>query len=180
MSATKPQIASAARNVLKRAEYMSTELRADPRGDAWEAKFSASIALLRSVGHVLDKTDGKRSAKLRAAIDQWWTPINAGKRQKAPEIFWAFIDEERNLILKEGDVRAGQSTMIELVGVSATALVAGQTPPPPPPPPKPPKATHSYHMNHGPFAGRDPRDLIEEAIAWWRTQLDLIEEKANA
>jgi hypothetical protein len=59
MSMATIHTASAARVVLSRAEYMLTELRDDPRGVAWEAKFSASVALLRSIGHVLEKTDKK-------------------------------------------------------------------------------------------------------------------------
>jgi hypothetical protein len=30
-------------------------------------------------------------------------------------------------------------------------------------------------MNNGHFAGRDPRELIDEAIAWWRQQILIIE-----
>jgi hypothetical protein len=103
----------------------------------------------------------------------------ANKANKEPKIFWEFIDEERNLILKEGELRAGQSTMVTIVGVQATALVAGQSPPPPPPQ-QSPRATHSYHMTGGSFAGRDPHDLVEEAIQWWRSELEAIEKNANA
>ena len=61
--------------------------------------------------------------------------------------------------------------------IAATALAAGQTPPPPSPK-KSPEANYSYHMNEGVFAGRSPHDLIDEAIQWWRKELDTIEESA--
>jgi hypothetical protein len=88
MTAATAHLASAARVVLGRAEYMLTELRAESQGIAWEAKLSASIALLRSVGHVLDKTDSKRSLHLKQAINSWWKKIKVGEKSKKPEIFW--------------------------------------------------------------------------------------------
>ena len=39
---------------------------------------------------------------------------------------------------------------------------------------------HHYTMNDGFFAGRDQRDLIAEAIAWWETQLTTLEVSACA
>jgi hypothetical protein len=38
-----------------------------------------------------------------------------------------------------------------------------------------PETSYSYHMNEGDFTGRDPRDLIDEAIAWWHEQIFKIE-----
>jgi hypothetical protein len=53
MTPATTHFASAAHEVLARAEYILTELRAEPQGIEWEAKLSASIALLRSVGALL-------------------------------------------------------------------------------------------------------------------------------
>ncbi len=60
----------------------------------------------------------------------------------------------------------------------AMALAAGQPNPPPKLSPPLPAASHSYHMMTGTYAGRDPRDLIEEAIAWWEQQIESIEQDA--
>lgn len=169
--------ASAAREVLSRCEYILNGLRQEPTGIAWEVKFSAALALLRSVGHVLKKTDSPTSSALKNEIDRWWKEIMANK-SKHP-IFWEFVEQERNLILKENQVRAGQSAMIFLQGVSATGIAAGQEPPPAPTQTNTPKAIYSYHMNEGPFIGRDPRDLIEDAIRWWHEQIINIEKRAN-
>jgi hypothetical protein len=126
--------ASEARKVLPRAEHMLAELRKDPQDIvAWEAILTACIAILRSVGHVLDKVDGKTNPRLRQSIDSWWVKIKEGEQSKNPPIFWAFIDEERNLILKKNQLRTGESTMVGVVGVRAYALVAGQVPPLPQP-----------------------------------------------
>ena len=35
-------------------------------------------------------------------------------------------------------------------------------------------------MKNGRFAGRDPRDLVTDAIEWWEKQLDYIEQEAAA
>jgi hypothetical protein len=171
-------IAKAAREVLSRCEYFYGKLREDPAGIDWEAQFSAALALLRSVGHVLDKTDGATNILLDAKEKEWWKDINANKNNHA--IFWEFIENERNLILKEGQLRAGQSTAVFIQGVSAIGLAGGQSLPPPLSSPKALTANHSYHMNDGMFAGRDPRDLIELAIQWWNAQLIEIETAANA
>jgi hypothetical protein len=75
-------------------------------------------------------------------------------------------------------LNAGQSAMVPLQGAEVTALAAGQAPPPPKPIPPRPPTTYSYHMNSGPFAGHDPRELIKEGIAWWERQIADIERDA--
>jgi hypothetical protein len=75
--------------------------------------------------------------------------------------------------LKDCDVRAGQSAAISFSGVvvvggeksDLTSLRAEALP----------QVTYSYHMNEGTFVGRDPRELIDEAIAWWNQQVIRIE-----
>lgn len=37
------------------------------------------------------------------------------------------------------------------------------------------RAEYHYVMNDGPFKGRDPRDLADEAIAWLEEYLDRID-----
>src|SRR4051794_23138127 len=98
--------ASASREVLERCEYLLMELRAEPTGIAWQAKLSATIALLRSVGHVLYWESKKANKSFETAVQQWWEGLK--QRKPKPEIFWQFIECERNLILKEGQLRAGQ------------------------------------------------------------------------
>jgi len=166
----------AARDVLARCEYLLDELKAKPIGIAWQAKLSGTIALLRSVGHVLNKVDAAASPAARAEVDRWWAAIKSTK--STPDIFWDFIEVERNLILKEGQLRAGQSATVQLVGVQAAAIAAGQTPPPESPK-QSPKASYSYHMNDGPFTGHHPHDLVAKALQWWRDQLDLIDSKIS-
>jgi hypothetical protein len=173
---TAANTASASREVLERCDYLLTELRAEPKGIAWQAKLSATIALLRSVGHILER-ESKASKSFETAVKQWWKGLK--QRKPKPEIFWQFMEDERNLILKEGQLRAGQSVAITLVGATVIAL-AGDQVAPPPAPQQSPQAIYSYHMNDGPFSGRDPRELVAEAIMWWRTELQAIEKIASS
>jgi len=59
----------------------------------------STICLLRMIGHVLHKVDSKLSITHKAVIDKWWSEINQNKPE--PTIFWTFINESRNLVLKE-------------------------------------------------------------------------------
>jgi hypothetical protein len=146
----------------------------NPVGVAWQAQFSGCVALLRSVGHVLHKVDAASSEKLASNATKWWKGITASKPE--PKIFWEFIDAERNLILKESEIRAGRSVSVVLRGVEARGSVAGEKTEPITLTANPqPEAQYSYHMNQGHFAGRDPRELIDEAIAWWHLQISIIE-----
>jgi hypothetical protein len=166
--------AQATREVVSRCEFFRQKLWENPVGVAWQAQFSGCIALLRSVGHVLDKVDAASSERLASNARKWWDSIKASKPEA--RIFWEFIEKERNLILKESEIRAGQSVTIDLRGVQAQGSVAGEKPEPttllaearteP---------SYSYQMNQGHFAGRDPRELIGEAIAWWHQQILIIE-----
>lgn len=166
--------AKAAREVIARCEFLRDKLREDPVGVAWTAQFSGCLALLRSVGHVLDKVDAATSNRIEVNAKQWWNGLKQSKPE--PKIFWEFIEAERNLILKESDIRAGQSAFITPLGVQAVGLVAGEKPKAAPSiETRPPTVTYSYHMNEGAFAGRDPRDVIDEAIDWWLQQISKIE-----
>ncbi|MCW0234263.1 MAG: hypothetical protein OJJ21_11750, partial [Ferrovibrio sp.] len=59
------------------------------------AQYIAILSLLRSVGHVLDKVDRKSSPALDAAISATWPVL------KKESVFINYIEEPRNLLLKE-------------------------------------------------------------------------------
>lgn len=64
----------------------------------WKFFWIAGIALLRTVGHVLAKSDALTSAEHKVEIDQLWAEWKSAP--KVNDIFWDFIEEERNNILK--------------------------------------------------------------------------------
>jgi hypothetical protein len=64
----------------------------------WKVFWVAGVATLRIIGHVLAKVDGSSSAVHKAEINRLW---GEWKDERAEHtIFWDFIEEERNSILK--------------------------------------------------------------------------------
>jgi hypothetical protein len=152
------------------------ELHHDLMGSSWIVRWSGVIGLLRVVGFALQKLDGQNCTALNRAQEEWWQGLR--RSQPHPSIFWGFIHDDRNALLHGAEIRAGQSAMVPLVGVSATARAAGQEPPKVQAARPQPIATYTYHMTKGPHAGRDPRELVEEAIQWWHLEIERIERDA--
>ncbi len=121
-------------------------------GARWRVRWVAAIALLRAVGHVLRNVDSKTDPGWKNAIDAAWSQLLASKPK--PAIYWEFIQDERNSVLKEYRPKAGQGVTIHV----------GSTP-----------VEYAYAMNDGTYKGRDPRDVVREAIDWWDDYLRDIE-----
>jgi hypothetical protein len=111
------------------------------------------LALCRAVGHVLDKVDRHSSAALSEAIDAAWKRWS--EDQQIHRIFWDFVEDGRNCVLKQYEFR--------FFSGPTTALVGGQ----------------SFTLDDllfcpttdGYAAGEDCRDVLGEAISWWEAQL---------
>lgn len=107
---------TAACQVLEDCRGARSELVDRIQGSAWRRRWIVAVALLRAVGHVLDKVDGSRSAShKRAGVTRWWKALGSSKPK--PEIFWLFIDEERNAIVKEYEINAAQGVTIQIGGI---------------------------------------------------------------
>lgn len=158
---------SAARNVLEDCRGALLDFADGIQGGTWRRRWVSCVVLLRTVGYVLDKVDADRSPKHRSVIDSWWRGLKGTKPD--PAIFWGFIDEERNLIIKEYRTRAGQGVTVPGAVMEIDAKTMEQKIEPRRP------VVYHYTMNSGPFSGRDQRELIAEAIAWWERQLDAID-----
>ncbi|MDP3835175.1 MAG: hypothetical protein Q8Q82_14535 [Hydrogenophaga sp.] len=163
---------SSARDALEDCRGALQEFVDGVQGRAWKRRWITCVVLLRAVGHVLDKVDGDRSPRYRREIDSWWENLKKGKPE--PAIFWAFIEQERNSIVKEYRTRAGQGVTVPGAVVEINRRTGEQKVELRPP------AVYQYTINAGPFAGRDQRELVSEAILWWQTQLDAIDAAANA
>lgn len=143
----------------------------EPTGATWERRWASLMALLRTACEML-----KREAP------EWWNDrmVIANKEVKGrdarndwkPDIFGKFIWTDSNLFLHQGKLTTGQSVTVFLGGLSVQARVAGQEPPPAPAPQPGRKTEIYYHMNVGPYAGHDPRDLAGEAISWLQQQIE--------
>lgn len=105
MSSTAPR-AGKAREVLEWCRYGHKKMRSNPTGEEWVLIWAGTIALLRAVGHVLEKEDAKSDARLKKAQSYWWNTLKATKPN--PSIFWQFIEEDRNLLLKEAKLTVRQ------------------------------------------------------------------------
>jgi hypothetical protein len=117
------------------------------------------VALLRAVGHVIDKVDGQRSREIRRIVDEEYRKLKDSKPE--PHIFWGFIEDERNLVLKEYRFRGLHVSGFNVTSITGASLKTAQ------------QFTltregvgdlHLHVFNEGPFAGRNQLDVAIEAI----------------
>ena len=142
-----------AREVLADCKVALQELRTEGlQGHAWRLRWITTVVLLRAVGNVLAKVDSVSSVGMKGAIKEAWDECK-GER---PPIFVNFIKEDRNLILKEYSIRTGQGVTVEVGGPTKW----------------------SYRIKGGHFDGRDQREVVEKAIAWWEDYLDDVDARA--
>jgi hypothetical protein len=164
-------VTTTARLVLDDCRGALAEITDPVQGAEWRRRWIVAVVLLRAVGHVLDKIDADSNHAHRLVVDQWWSDLKAKKPK--PEIFWRFIEEERNNFIKEYRTSAGQGVSVRLSGMEFN-LQNGTTKIDPPMP-----STYHYVINSGHFAGKDQRDLIREAISWWESELDGIDARVS-
>jgi hypothetical protein len=91
----------------------------------WRIHWVAALALIRAVGHVLDKVDGRDpqvSAAARAAYKKW--------KSEAPEheIFREFVERERNSILKEYEFNVHPGDQVQVAVVATLKRVSDGAP----------------------------------------------------
>ena len=161
-----------AREVLTDCEAARARLEDETDDVSWRLLWVAAVVLLRTVGHVLAKVDGAGDLTVRKAGN------TAFRRWKSdvPEhsIFRDFIEDERNLILKEYEHRMSSGPVRLVAALPGTAVE------------DPTSDTFLADGNlfrpmlSGPYEGEDGRDVLDEAIAWWKRELDLIEITAHA
>lgn len=128
-------------------------LQDETNPDRFRILWVAGIALARAVGHVLQKVDGESDDDMRAAVATAYASWKADRAGNS--IFWDFIEDERNQVLKR--------YQIGFFGGPVDVVAGGEV--------------HSLDDNlfcpltEGAFAGEDCRDALEHAIDWWEQQL---------
>jgi hypothetical protein len=138
----------------------------------WRIHWVAAVALIRAVGHVLDKVDGNAPAVKAAARSAYkrWTST-------APEdeIFREFIERERNTILKEYEFNLHPNQEVEVVvpvnlrRVADSEIIRGGA--------VFPLSENVYRpLLEGFRQGDDARDVLSDAIEWWDGELAAIED----
>ena len=161
--------AGAARTVLSDCRRAHALLEDCDDAEYWRIHWVAAISLVRAVGHVLRNIDGKDSRIKRAAsaaFDEW------KQRRRENAIFWEFIEEERNLLLKEYRFGVDLRDEIPIIALSATGVDSD---------PKLFSLDDNLYrpVHHGQWQSEDARDVYAEAIAWWEEQLGDIERRAS-
>ena len=119
-------------------------------GSLWRRRWATVVVLLRTTLHVLDKVDGASNPAMRRAVDDAWEEVK-------PDIFTAFIESGRNLLLKEYSFLAGQNATV-YVGEGRSDI--------------------TYSVNDGLYAGEDPRAVARQAIDWLEQYLTDIDSAA--
>jgi hypothetical protein len=154
-------MALVAEAVLKECEFALKCMETEDDRRKFRLFWMAAVAGLRSVGHVLNNVDGDHDAKVRKAAASAFARWKANRRKH--QIFWEFIDDERNALLKEA--RRG-------VLAIPYDLLAG-------------KERHNIDfqlyapMVDGPYGGEDCRDVLKLAISWWKRELREIKRDAE-
>ena len=142
---------------------MKPRLLEDERDERrWRVLWVGALALLRAVGHVLWKVDGRtpqaREA-LHAAYKNW--------KARHPEhlVFLEFIDKERNKTIKEYRLSVLDSTEVAVVVGDLDAGYVTET-----------LDENLFRpVTEGFGVGEDARDVYRQAIKWWDEQLTRLE-----
>jgi hypothetical protein len=128
----------------------------------------AALAMLRAIGHVLDKVDAdERGSNFRDTLQERY------KLWKQDPIFANFIERERNNILKEyvssltERATTDESFLVtesgeRLVTESGSALVGTTT-------------ISTLVKGNGVYSGISPDDVLARALAWWNRELSELE-----
>ena len=109
-------VTTRSRVALADCEHALADFEASANTPYQRPRWVAVITLLRIVGHVLDKVDKPAASnEAQQRIDDAWKQLNATKPE--PRIFHDFIDGDRNLLLKQYQVRSQVNVTIQLGGV---------------------------------------------------------------
>lgn len=176
--------AVAARNVLDDCRWALIMHTPDLQAEAFRVSWVALVALLRAVGHVLVKVDAAEGdSHLKTAIGDHWKRLNAGKAARAPAIYWDFIEQERNTVLKQyalGAKRIAQTKDDRVRWrVDLSSMRSGGGPGLGRTRMGFPNTIVTSEIAEGPFKGQDEREVVEKAIEWWQTCLAEIESAAQ-
>lgn len=161
-----------AREVLADAKVAISDFEASPGTAYWRTRWLAVVAILRAVGHVAEAVDGRTDPHLRQAVDAEFAELRRTKPD--PNIYWGFIVDERNRVLKEMTLGARMNITVR-PGAAWHNLKTGETGGEDGEP-----TTYDQFMKGGIYDGRHPLDLCHEAVAFWNDYLGRVERRAVA
>ena len=163
---------TAARMFLSGGEQGASLLQQVLPESQWRRRWLTVLALLRAIGHVLDKVDGAASPALRSAINQWWQEVKIDK--EIHPIFWEFVEQERNSVLKTYRWAICRQVLLQAAPIeldfSKSKVIEVPLLPP----------QELQAIASGRFKNWDPVLLASEAIGWWAAQLARVDELAKS
>jgi len=127
-----------------------------------EVLWISAITSLRAVGHVLSKIDAVNNPEIADTVNQWWTGIKKEKASPKNNIFFDFIDRERNDTIKEFSIHFDKDYLDGVAIIDEADKATFLT-----------ELTDELlyiPMVDGPYKDEDIRDLISESIHWWYHQ----------
>jgi hypothetical protein len=166
---------AAARRVLRDCRLAHAMLENETRPNRFRILWVAALALVRSVGQVLDKIDGqdlriKTAARERHKLWQ--------KDDAKHQIFRDLIKRERDLIIHEyrSNVDPREKLPIAIIDGRLAPLSDSN-----------PVIDSAYEIDEnifrplmeGRWAGEDARDVLLEAIEWWECELRMIDARQD-
>lgn len=134
------------------------------------------LALLRSIGHIIDKADKENNKKYKHIFEDYH------RKKKNDDIFKNFIEKERNLILKEyiDYIKEEKKEVVEsftlvdeegncIVDENGNRLVS-----------EPCNLVTKYFNKSDGFAkGKLLHQIVEMGIEWWENYIKELEEKVK-
>ena len=163
-----------AREVLEDCRLALHMLEEEADLQRWRILWAGGVALVRAVGHVLDKVDGEDATVKKVAREFF----NGWKSGADHMIFREFIERERNNLLKEyrSDVHPLDAVQV-VVQMPLVPVNGGE----------PRTIAEVFDLNDnvyrplldGPWEGIDGREVLGEAIGWWSSQLEAIDSEVT-
>ena len=138
---------------LEDAQWALRRLEATRDATEFRVLWTATVSLLRAVGHVLRNVDAEGDATTRIVVEDWWREVKSDASRHA--IFWRFIERQRNEVLKE--YRLGYLERLIAVATDGDSLELDS------PIYKP--------LLDEQFNAEDARDVASDAVSWWNEQL---------
>jgi len=123
-----------------------------PQGADWVLTWVGTLSLLRSIGHIMENVS---KGIVKEVNQELFREVNSDR--ETHKVFHEFVREYRNIVLKEGDLMAGQG-----IGLFT------------------PRITITYPLRVGAYEGRDQTEILSEAIDWWKWYLDEVELRVGA
>jgi hypothetical protein len=155
----------AARAVLKDATLVRKRLEDEVDTVQWRLDWVLVVVLLRAVGHVLLKVDGKSEEFVKVISTELFNNWKNGEEHR---IFREFIELERNSIIKEYETQMTQGPVpiaLQLMSTDGTSQIQQFV-----------ISENIYRpISGGFYEGEDGRTLVDDAIQWWERQLDEVD-----